>query len=272
MNEITDLRVTVVQADLKWEDKKANLDHLKDLLKEITPGQTDLIAFPEFFTTGFSMDSRTTAETMEGQSIVWMADMAVKTGAVVCGSLPIIDQTKYFNRFIWITPDGRIGHYDKRHLYRVGNETAHFSQGGKRVVFQVKDWRICPQVCYDLRYPVWNRSRNDYDILLNVANWPVDRIDIWKTLLKARAIENQAYVMGVNRVGTDACQVNYGGSSLVANLNGDLLLEATADTEAVQTVVLSMKDLEKQRNALPVFREADDFEIKEFGRLSFIRR
>jgi len=207
------LKVTLLQAKIAWQDPAANLTHYAGMLENIGP--TDLIILPEMFTTGFTMDPATNAETMGGTAVRWMAERAKAHQAVVTGSLVIEEAGEYYNRLIWMRPDGTCATYNKRHLFAMAGEHEHYVAGRERLVVELNGWRICPMVCYDLRFPVWARNDDAYDLLIYTANWPNRRSYDWNTLLKARAIENQCYVVAVNRVGTDANGHEYNGDSCV---------------------------------------------------------
>ena len=197
------LNITIIQPDITWEDKAANMQMYEQLIAD-APGNKQVVILPEMFTTGFSMAPEKLAEPMNGATVKWMEDMARKYRCILTGSLIIEEEGRYYNRLIWMQPDGKYGCYDKRHLFGYADEDQHYSSGNKKLVAQVNGFRICLLVCYDLRFPVWARNTgDDYDVLVYVANWPERRSLAWKTLLQARAIENMSYVVGVNRVGTD---------------------------------------------------------------------
>lgn len=250
------LRITIVQSNVKWTESNENYVHCELLLKGIDCHQTDLIVFPELFTTGYLMDPSESAEDMSGIACRWMLCLAREKNVAIAGSVIIAEGKKYYNRLLWVTPDGSILTYDKHHLYRYGKENLHYAPGSQRLITLLKGWRICPLICYDLRFPVWSRNRNDYDLLLYVANWPGDRIEIWKTLLKARAIENQCYAVGVNRVGADR-HIQYGGNSLIADWNGDCLFNA-GNNETVKTIFLFLSELSIGREKMQVYLDADN--------------
>ncbi len=219
----------------------------------------DLVALPEMFSTGFTMSSREMAEPMNGETIAWLRDQAAETGATITGSV-VIEDGAYFNRMVWMPPDGRARVYDKRHLFRMAGEHEHYAAGHKRVVVNLGSWRVCLSVCYDLRFPVWLRCRNDYDLMLCVANWPAARQSAWNALLRARAVENQCYVVGVNRIGIDGNGVEYRGGSAVYDWNGTLLVEGT-DNPTVLAASLDLDALEAYRQRFPAWRDADEFEV-----------
>lgn len=228
--------------------------------------KTELVILPEMFNTGFSMRPEELAESMEGESIAWMKKVSRENNIVLTGSLMIKESGNYFNRLVWMLPNGQFGHYDKRHLFAFGEEDKHYTAGNKRLIASVKGWKINLQVCYDLRFPVWARQQNsdsgsEYDLLIYVANWPERRSHAWKTLLCARAIENQCYVVGVNRVGTDGNNVYHSGNSLVIDPLGQVLYHM-ADDEDVNTITLQKDMLEEVRTKFPFWKDADSFNIE----------
>lgn len=254
-----DLTVSVIQSELFWEDPEANRKAFDKKIAGIE--NSDLIVLPEMFTTGFSMRSNELSETMDGPSVNWIKEQTVKSGAAINGSLIIEENGKYFNRSVFAFPDGRVEHYDKRHLFRMADEDAHFSEGTERKVVELNGWRICLQVCYDLRFPVFSRNQNDYDLLVYVANWPEVRTAVWSTLLKARAIENQCYVIGVNRVGNDDKGISYSGASVFLDAKGEELTDIPLHQELAGTAILSSKELQDFREKFPVSKDADDFDL-----------
>lgn len=257
MPEVT-LNITLVQPDIVWEDKQANLEQYEKLIEDVAE-RKEVVILPEMFSTGFSMAPERLAETMEGSSVQWMKDMAKKHRCIITGSLIIEETGKYYNRLLWVQPDGYIGHYDKRHLFGYADEDKHYSAGAKRLIAQVKGFRICLEVCYDLRFPVWARNQgDDYDILLYVANWPERRSLAWKTLLQARAIENLSYTIGVNRVGTDGKGIAYSGDSSVFGPLGEKIWQAPAEA-MVHTVTLSKNTVMQAREQFPFLNDADRF-------------
>ena len=252
------LHITLIQPDIVWEDKIANLAQYEKTISGIT-GPKHIVALPEMFSTGFSMAPGRLAEPMDGRSVTWMADIALKHRCILTGSLIIEEDGKYYNRMLWVQPDGSIGTYDKRHLFAFAGEDKHYTPGTNRLIAQVNGWRINLQVCYDLRFPVWARNRGDeYDTLLYVANWPEQRSLAWKTLLQARAIENQCYVIGVNRVGKDGKNNNYTGDSSVFGPLGETIWQQS-DTPACHTVTLEKEVVQKVRTTLPFLNDADKF-------------
>lgn len=255
-----DLTVTVVQADLVWEDVQANLKSFSKKIEDLS-AQTDLIILPEMFNTGFSMDPKRLSEEMDGPTMTWMANMADLKHASIAGSLIIQEDGHYFNRFVWMHPGGMYQTYDKRHLFTMAGEHHHYVRGEDRLKIKYKGWRICPMICYDLRFPVWSRNNGFYDLLIYVANWPDKRAYDWRTLLAARAIENQAYVVGVNRVGIDGNNHHYSGHSAIIDPGWHKVLWQQEEKEAVHTQVLSAKHLLKVREQLPFLADQDDFVI-----------
>ncbi len=253
------LNITIVQANLLWHNPAGNREQFTQLIEGLqTP--TDLIVLPEMFTTGFSMDAPDLAETMDGDSVTWMLETAANSNASVCGSLIIADNQQYFNRFVCAYPAGSLQCYDKRHLFRLADEHNHYAPGSDLLAFDLKGWRICPMVCYDLRFPVWSRNRDGYDLLLYVANWPNRRHHAWKTLLRARAIENLSYVVGVNRTGSDGNDIPYdGGSSIIDFLGEDLA--NLGDQEGTAFADLDREKLTAFRDRFAFHKDADDFTI-----------
>jgi len=254
------INLTLAQVNLVWENRAENLRHLTEKLDGLS-AQTDIIILPETFTSGFSMKPELLAETMEGPAIDWMKQQTAKTGAAICGSLIIKENNCYFNRFVFVKPKGEIIHYDKRHLFSIGGEKSAFTPGSERTIFTYLGWKIGLYICYDLRFPVWSRNRNDTDLMLFSANWPKSRSIVWNTLLKARAIENQLYVAGVNRIGSDGNGIKYIGESQVINPYGKVILESNHLEEGLYNCTLSLTELTDFRQKFPVSEDADRFEI-----------
>lgn len=258
-----DLRVTIVQTTLHWEDINANLEMFDEKLSEVAPGSTDIIVLPEMFSTGFTMNAKQFAEDMNGKAVSWMKKVAKKLSCVITGSLVIKDNNHYYNRLVWMKPDGTCETYDKRHLFRMGEENNNYTAGTKKIIVEYKGWKICPLVCYDLRFPVWSRNVNlGYDCLIYVSNWPDVRSYPWRQLLIARAIENQVYVVGVNRIGVDGNDMDHSGYSVVLDPRGQVISTTKPDKPSVETVTLSWKALEDFRKAFPAGLDADTFELK----------
>lgn len=256
------LKLALIQPDIIWEDIDANLNALSKKLEDIDE-DVDAVILPELFTTGFTMRSRELAEGMDGKSLSWMQKASDRYKCVIAGSLIIGHQDRYFNRFIWMEPGGRITTYDKRHLFSISGEDEHYTRGELNTITEINTFRIRLQVCYDLRFPVWSRNTGTYDLLLYVANWPAVRRDVWISLLKARAIENQAFVIGVNRVGRDGMGIDYVGDSLAYNAKGQIIASLPVREEDTQVVHLSMQELMDFRQKFPVWKDADGFEIKD---------
>lgn len=252
------LHVTLVQANLRWNNPKANRQHLAVLMQDIS--DTDVIVLPELFTTAFCVEG--VAEEMMGESMQWMLQEAQQKMAAVCGSLIIQEAGKKYNRFVWMNPDGTVEYYDKRHLFSLMGEDSLFTAGSERKIIHYKGWKICPQICYDLRFPVFSRNDSDYDLLLYVANWPERRIVAWNKLLQARAIENQTYVAGVNRVGEDAEAIRFTGQSAVYDAFGESLV-FLGEQEKVTAVVLDKGKQDLVRKKLPFLNDRDNFTLSK---------
>lgn len=255
------LSIALVQADLHWENVTANLATFEEKLAAL-PEPVDVIVLPEMFNTGFTMNT-SLAEPMNLTTTRWMKQIAKQHHALVAGSLAVSDGGRFFNRLVCVRPDGTYVHSDKRHLFTMGQESTHYTPGNARLTIEWRGWKLCPLVCYDLRFPVWSRNlQNDpYDILLYVANWPTRRAHAWNTLLQARAIENQCYVMGVNRLGTDGNGLDYRGDSVALDYLGEpLAMLANQETEKI--VHISKADLTAYRQNFPALSDADDFEIR----------
>ena len=273
------LTITTLQTNLIWENKNANLQLLSKKINSLQE-KTEIIVLPEMFTTGFSMQPKLFAETMEGETVQWMKEVSSANKIILTGSLIIEEEGKYYNRLIWMLPNGEYGYYDKRHLFGFAEEDKHYTAGNKRLIASVKGWKINLQICYDLRFPVWARSRitpieksigeeirsaddirPEFDVLIYVANWPERRSHAWKTLLCARAIENQCYVIGVNRVGMDGNNISHSGNSLVIDPLGEVLYHMV-DEEDIFTITLQKEWLNEVRNKFPFWKDADDFNFR----------
>ena len=254
----SDLSVTLVQASLAWHDAKANHNTLRALLDDVP--RTDLIVLPEMFASGFSMAPGDCAQSMGGPSVTWRRALARERDAAVCGSLVIARDDQFVNRFVFVTPDGDTTHYDKRHRFALAGEDQHYAAGNERVTVAFRGWRIVLNICYDLRFPVWCRHATGCDLMLFVANWPLPRRDAWNVLLRARAIENQCCVAGVNRVGKDVNDKRYFGDSVLLNAAGDAVV-ACGDQAMAVTAILAAEALARLRERLPFHRDADAFEI-----------
>ena len=259
------LTITGIQTILNWEKPAANRSMFEEKIKNIQE-KTEIIILPETFSTGFSMKPKELAETMEGETIKWMKRIASEKKSIITGSVIIKENENYFNRLIWMLPNGQNGLYDKRHLFAYAGENAEFTSGTKRLIASVKGWKINLLVCYDLRFPVWARQQTqeeepEYDLLIYVANWPERRNHAWKTLLQARAIENQCYVVGVNRVGKDGNNVYHSGDSMVVDPMGEILY-TKAHEEDIFTITLQRDKLEEVRGKLPFWKDGDNFMIQ----------
>jgi predicted amidohydrolase len=256
------LTFTLIQTNLFWENKAANLAMLEEKILSIKD-KTQVVVLPEMFSTGFSMQPNLFAETMQGETVNWMKKIAAKKRVILTGSLMIEEDGNYFNRLIWMLPNGQIGHYDKRHCFAYANEDKHYKAGNKKMIAQVNGWKINLQVCYDLRFPVWARQQKDdlFDAIIYVANWPTKRSYAWKSLLVARAIENQCYVIAVNRVGNDGNNIEHCGDSMVINPLGEILYHKQGD-EDIFTITLDKTMLEEIRNKFPFWKDADEFALK----------
>ena len=257
------LRITTVQTDLIWQNKAANLEKFDNLLRGLLYGETDVIVLPEMFTTGFSMSPETFAEPMDGATMDFLKSKSSELNAAITGSFICVENNKYYNRLVWMQPDGQFWTYDKRHLFSLADEQKHYSAGQKQLQIEWRGWTIRPMVCYDLRFPVWSRNvpPNYYDLAIYVANWPERRRFPWQSLLTARAIENQAYIIGVNRIGADGNGVSHSGDTMVVNFAGETL-QHRAYTEGVETTTLSKTDLMDFRKKFTFLADQDDFEVK----------
>lgn len=273
---MNNLKISIIQSKLYWENRNENLKMFSEKIVAIKE-QTDLIVLPEMFTTGFSMNPEKLFDTMEGETIQWMKRESAKKKCVITGSFICEVNGKYFNRLIWMRADGSYEWYDKRHLFRMAEEDKHYTAGEKKLIVELNGWKICPSICYDLRFPVWSRNRMgvmskekgegkdlsspDYDLLIYVANWPERRAHPWKALLLARAIENQCYVVGVNRVGEDGNAISYSGDSVVINAKGEIISKTKANEESIETIEINYNELVEFRKHFPVFLDADKFEL-----------
>lgn len=262
-----DLRITLVQADLHWEEIEANLAMFEERIWQISGG-TDVIVLPEMFTTGFTMQASAHAEVMNMRTTRWLRQMADQTGALMLGSFIVQVHGRFFNRLVWTEPGGQIRTYDKRHLFRMAEEHQVYSPGESLLIGNWKGWNICPLICYDLRFPVWSRNRWQpfsrtmaYDVLIYVANWPKVRIGAWETLLRARAIENLSYVVGVNRIGMDGNRVEYNGLSSAISPKGEIITSLDGVAES-PTITLSSQALQSYRERFPAYLDADDFSVE----------
>ncbi len=254
------LTVTIVQPDTAWHNVDKNLELLESMIKR-NSAVSDLIVLPEMFSTGFTMTPADSSEQMDGRSLKFLLRTAHDLNADITGSIAISENGNYYNRVVWVKPGGEIFTYDKRHLFRMSGEEKIYTGGNSHLTVELKGWKIRPFVCYDLRFPVWTRNPvKEYDLAIFISNWPAARSYHWDTLLRARAIENQCYVAGVNRTGTDGNGVSYSGMSSVINFRGEVLFQGD-DSEYVKTVSLSYTDLAAYRESFPAWKDSDDFEI-----------
>jgi omega-amidase len=262
-----DLKIAIIQSNLLWEDIPGNLalfDQKIDAIKE----KSDLIVLPEMFSTAFSMDPASCCEKPGGQAFLWMKEKAAKKNCCITGSIISCDQGKYYNRMIWMAPDGSFQHYDKKHLFRFAGEHEVFSAGKEKITPSLKGWNLRPLVCYDLRFPVWSKNtfshnKFEYDCLIYAANWPEKRREAWISLLVARAIENQAYVIGVNRIGTDGKGNAHSGDSMVIDPKGNILVRIPANIESTELVSLSYSEMQNYREHFLVSLDWDKFKIED---------
>lgn len=272
---MSSLKITTVQTALHWEDREANLAMLEKKISAV-PDRMEIVVLPEMFSTGFTMQPERLAEPMDGPTVRWMKKMAAAKRIILTGSVVIEEGGNYFNRLLWVLPNGQLGYYDKRHRFAFAGEDKHYSHGHRRLIASVNGWKINLQVCYDLRFPVWARQQMypseanqpdrlvqpepEYDILINVANWPERRSHAWKTLLTARAIENQCFVVGVNRVGKDGNDIYHSGDSMVIDPMGETLYHKSHDEE-LNTITLQKSVLNDIRTKLPFLKDGDHFSI-----------
>ncbi len=276
---MSSITITIIQTNLYWEDKAANLQMLEQKINSIKD-KTEIVVLPEMFSTGFSMNPGKLAETMDGETLQWMKRVAIAKKVILTGSIIIKEGENYFNRLIWMLPDGQYGIYDKRHRFAFADEDQHYTAGNKRLIASVKGWKINLQVCYDLRFPIWSRQTPppqevpkqsegkerssgkgpEYDLLIYVANWPERRNTAWKTLLQARAIENQCFVVGVNRIGKDGNDINHSGDSMIIDPLGEVLYHKKEE-EDIFTLTLDKNHLQTVREKFPFWKDADEFQI-----------
>ncbi|MGY8909098.1 MAG: amidohydrolase [Flavobacteriales bacterium] len=255
-----ELNIVGIQADLSWENPAENRAFFEEQINSLSEN-TDLVVLPEMFTTGFTMNPEKVAEKMNGETIYWMQKMASKKQVAITGSLVIEDDKTYYNRLVFVHPSGEIETYDKRHSFTLAGEDKVYNSGDKILIVSYKGWRICPLICYDLRFPVWARNTENYDLLIFMANWPVTRIKAWETLLKARAIENMSYTIGINRTGKDANNYEYSGNSLVIDYLGEALSTLPKNEVGILKATLLKSDQKKIREKLGFLNDKDFFKI-----------
>jgi predicted amidohydrolase len=270
-----ELKIVGIQADLVWQNSKQNIAFFEQQIDQLEAA-IDLIVLPEMYTTGFTMHPEEVAEQMDGSTIAWMQKVAAKKQAAICGSLVISEPMEaaydsnngnavpvgnYYNRFIFVHPSGKLQTYDKRHSFSLAGEDKVYTAGNQKTCIEYKGWKICPFICYDLRFPVWSRNDDNYDLLIYVANWPITRITAWESLLKARAIENMSYVIGVNRTGTDGNNYAYSGNSLILNYFGEILSDLEKDRVGIVSATIDKEQQELKRAKLGFLRDMDAFKI-----------
>ncbi len=254
------MKVLIVQTTLHWEQPEINRAHIANLISE-KASEADLVVLPEMFTSGFTMNPKLVAETMQGDTIKWMRKLSQQYQTAITGSLVILENGHYYNRLVFVHPNGDIDQYDKRHTFTLAREHENYTAGTQQVIINYMGWRICPLICYDLRFPVWSRNTQNYDILLYVANWPEPRVNAWDALLKARAIENMAYCIGVNRVGKDGNDHNYVGHSGVYDVLGHKIDKLILESENVALVTLEKEHVQSTRAKLRFLDDRDGFEF-----------
>jgi predicted amidohydrolase len=255
------LKIAMLQADLVWQNTEQNRKNFSEKINQINE-QVDLIILPEMFTTGFSMQPQKIGDTMHGETVVWMRKIASEKNAAIAGSAIIFANSKFYNRFLFVHPSGEINFYDKRHLFTLAGEDKVYESGKGKLIVHYKGWKICPLICYDLRFPVWARNEEDYDLLIYVANWPKIRIAAWDTLLKARSIENMCYTIGVNRVGVDANNYEYSGHSAAYDSLGEQVAETEENREETVVFTLDKDHISEIRNKLGFLNDRDSFKIE----------
>lgn len=256
-----DITISGIQYDIIWEDRDKNIARIESMLPSL-PEETAILVLPEMFTSGFSMNPTPLAENMDGETIRWMKELAVGKNIVVCGSIIVKEEGLHRNRFLWVEPGGHIRHYDKRHSFGLAGESKHYTNGSKRITFDFKGWKFLPGICYDLRFPVWMKNNLGYHVIINVANWPSPRAAHWSTFLISRAIENQSYLIGINRVGTDGEGRYYAGDSAIVDYNGSCLAKIS-HIEGIVSAKLSMEKLQEYREGYPFLKDQDSFKLSD---------
>jgi omega-amidase len=254
------MKISIIQSDIAWEDKPLNFNNLGEIISTLY-NKTDLVVLPEMFNTGFSMDPGHLSESPGTETFLWMKSVANKGNFGICGSYIIKEKNHFFNRLVFVTPEKDYWYYDKRHLFSIAGENKLFHCGTTRLVFKFRGSNISPFICYDLRFPVWCRNRNDYDLIIFVANWPESRREVWNTLLRARAIENQCYVVGANRIGTDGNGIKYCGDSMIIDPRGEIIASASQNKEIIISGEISISELSDFRKKFPVLNDTDNFTI-----------
>jgi len=254
------MKISVIQPDIAWEDKSRNFQNLSGLISPLF-NITDIVILPEMFNTGFSMNAEQLSEPFDGETFAWMKSTAEKGNFGLCGSYIVKENMNFFNRWVFVSQGNEVLYYDKRHLFSMGGEDKLFSGGKSRLIFSFRGVKISPYICYDLRFPVWSRNREVSDLMIYSANWPGNRRKVWTTLLKARAIENQCYVAGSNRTGTDGSGIAYFGDSMIIDPRGEIIASAEKDEECSVSAEISLTELADFRKKFPVINDADDFTI-----------
>ena len=254
------LKIALIQSDLVWENPEQNRTNFTKKINNISE-EVDVILLPEMFTTGFTMNASALAEAMDGKTVSWMKELALKTKAAIVGSIIISEKNTFYNRLLFVEPSGNISSYNKRHTFTLVGEDKIYTAGKEKVILNYKGWKICPLVCYDLRFPVWARNTEDYDVLLYVANWPKPRVSAWDALLKARAIENMCYCIGVNRVGVDGVKSQYSGHSAAYDVLGEAITDFKPNEEDTQIVTLEKRHIQAYRNKLKFLDDRDTFNL-----------
>ena len=258
MSTTNTLQVALIQSDLVWENPSANRKQFEKKINSLS-NNSDLVVLPEMFTTGFTMNASAVAETMEGETVQWLQYLAQKKSIAITGSIIVSENSTFYNRLLFVHPSGKIDFYDKKHTFTLASEHETFSAGTERIMVDYKGWKICPLICYDLRFPIWARNTEDYDLLLYVASWPKPRIEAWDSLLKARAIENMSYTIGVNRVGVDANNYEYTGNTVCYDTLGNCLAKNSEGTEEILIVELNKQEQTKIRNRFRFLDDRDEF-------------
>ena len=256
---MNNLKVSLIQTDLEWENPDSNLERFSKLIQQI--GATDLVILPEMFPTGFSMNPQANYEETGGKALLWMQETALERGIAICGSVIVKDGEAYYNRLYFVRENGEYSIYDKKHLFTLAGEEKIYTGGASKLILDYKGWKITPLICYDLRFPVWSRNVEESDLMIYVANWPERRSDAWKTLLKARAIENMCYVVGLNRIGNDGNGVYHSGDSAVHNELGEMISDIEPGTETVETYVLDKSRVVESRKRFNFLNDRDAFQI-----------
>ncbi len=254
------MKISLIQPDIVWEDKQGNFKNLSLIIEPLI-NKTDLVILPEMFNTGFSINPVNLSESADGETFKWMQGMAEKGNFGLCGSYIVKEDMDFFNRWVFVAPGNEIYHYDKRHLFSMGGEDKLFSAGVSKLIFNFRGINISPYICYDLRFPVWSRNREGYDLIIYAANWPESRQNVWRTLMKARAIENQCYVAGSNRTGTDGAGISYCGESMIISPKGEILASAGNESNCSVSSEISLTSLSDFREKFPVAKDADKFAI-----------